>query len=996
MFRRRPQLSPTARDAGVLGVSTRSRATADRSGLFSGDSGGSRTARAARGCVTSDRQTNEPVPPRDVGALERDFAVGGVLKALGLGAPSVTCGRYTLLEKLGEGGMGSVFRGRDPMLRRDIAIKLIHSHDDEAAGAEIRREARALAKLSDPNVVTVLGVGTDQGQTWLAMELVEGETLREWHKRSRDRLGERRPQTLRILQAAGSGLLAAHREGIVHRDFKPANVLLGNDGTIKVADFGLARESTIPSTLSTSASGRTTPTRVVSSIAGTPLYMAPEQHLGLPLDPRADQFSFAATAWELLGGVSPFARNSAYALMEAKLQGDAAGGSTLPRPWRTALGRALEPDPRHRFATLSELLHALEQPLRSSRWMLWSLGGVLATGGAVAGLGLQNSEDGACAALTGPTWTADQRASLHEAFVQHGTDETEAAWDSVATAVDRFVAQWSTARDEVCRPPGDAVASRCLQAVSRRFDEALVATVDDPQLAANPLRWLAELQPSTCTAAAPSVASYDPEIRQAYDQAAQLRLAGDRDGERAALQRGLSRARTEDDTVAMLEGLLALATLRGASGELQAGLDSAEEAYLLAMKTRRDAWVLKAALGVLPLLTGAEKQLDEFRHWLDVGKAALERLEEDDERARVTLDVRESEYAQASTSDLEAALRLAQRAAERASNLGQAFDDDAVRAQAQLRLAEIYLTTRALAPGEEAARQVIEIAARMYGPEHPFTLARHAHLADSLRQQQSYDDALEAAKTAMRGKKAWFGDRTPEVAHQWMELSQLQRERHEFDDALVSATTAVELADALGQRGRLLIDKVVELSIAQLYVDDRKGARASGERVLLLTEEMLGPTHFDVAPVAYNLAETLYMQKDIPAAKRHYQQAYDIASAHLPPDAGLLAYPLIGLADIANIEGEHDLCLQLVERARKSANTIGEKAVLARADWVLARLWAARSEAKGRVYAHKAIEAFRALGAEPQAAQIEGWLELLPQLLVDYKERRARGSKYGL
>ena len=271
-------------------------------------------------------------------------------------AKGTKVGRYLIGDRLGMGGMGVVYSARDPDLDRDVAIKVLRSEfarSNPDAAQRIAREAQAMARISHPNVVNVYDVGTIGDQVFVAMERINGKNLRAW-------LGEA-PRTvaeiLEVFIGAGRGLIAAHDAGIVHRDFKPDNVLVGDDGRARVTDFGLAYDHRVEEAeLSTSSSeGATRP------IVGTPSYMAPEQHAGGNADPRTDQFSFAVSLYEALYGKRPFAGSTRDELVNAVINGrvDAAPSSRVPSSLRSILLRAMATKPGDRFATLADLLRAL-------------------------------------------------------------------------------------------------------------------------------------------------------------------------------------------------------------------------------------------------------------------------------------------------------------------------------------------------------------------------------------------------------------------------------------------------------------------------------------------------------------------------------------------------------------------------------------------------------------------------------------------------------------
>lgn len=300
-------------------------------------------------------------------------------------------GRFVVVRELGRGATGVVYLGHDSKLDRKVAIKML-AHADERVAARFEREARALARLNHPNVVAVYEVGHQDDETFMAMEFVDGATLRGWlaaSKRSRDEI-------LDVFEQAAQGLLVAHRAGIVHRDFKPDNVLIGSDGRVRVVDFGLARRAERPDSLAMPAASASEPTRTVDAtltrtgaLLGTPAYMAPEQYLLQEIDARADQFAFAIALAEALYGRRPFAGRSIDELAAATTS----GRIDLPPDGARSeiLRRALAVSPNDRFPSLAELLDALRSarsarpPIKPSRRGVLVIGAMSIVGAAVAG-----------------------------------------------------------------------------------------------------------------------------------------------------------------------------------------------------------------------------------------------------------------------------------------------------------------------------------------------------------------------------------------------------------------------------------------------------------------------------------------------------------------------------------------------------------------------------------------------------------------------------------
>jgi serine/threonine protein kinase len=279
--------------------------------------------------------------------------------------------RYELEECLGAGGMGVVYAARDSKLQRRVAVKLLRPGRSDQTSSDARkrllREARTLARLSHPNVVTVFDVGEHGDQLFVAMELVEGGSLGTWLRRA-----QRTPDEIidRLLEAA-RGLAAAHQAGVIHRDIKPDNILVGPDGRARVTDFGLATpvdaqslrgEATRPSITDTRSLTRT------GALLGTPVYMAPEQLDG-NADARSDQWSFCMTLYEALAGVRPFVADLVArvpAIREGRLAPPAAGRH-VPGWVRRIVLRGLRADPGERWPSIGAIVEALARG-RAQRW----------------------------------------------------------------------------------------------------------------------------------------------------------------------------------------------------------------------------------------------------------------------------------------------------------------------------------------------------------------------------------------------------------------------------------------------------------------------------------------------------------------------------------------------------------------------------------------------------------------------------------------------------
>jgi len=372
---------------------------------------------------------------------------------------AVPYGRYRLLNRLGEGGMGVVYAAYDEHLERKIALKLIRPSRLDGAEARERtlREARALARLSHPNVVHVYEVGELEGQMFVAMEFLAGPTLHAWLK------GQVRPwrETLRRFCQAGEGLAAAHAQGIIHRDFKPQNAMLGGDGRVRVLDFGLARfgaSGEAGARADAEAMGDARGLTMTGAVLGTPAYMAPEQFMERRASERSDQFSFCVALFEALHGYRPFQGETIAGLMEAVGAGLVAArpqDSAVPQRIHAVLLRGLKVDPEARWPSMHDLLVALErEPGARLRRTLAAVTLVAGIGAAGHALTRPNEVVAAVcpdarleiAEIWGEARAAGVRAAVR---AKHGV-EGDALLAVVEPHLERYAAQWSAMRDAAC------------------------------------------------------------------------------------------------------------------------------------------------------------------------------------------------------------------------------------------------------------------------------------------------------------------------------------------------------------------------------------------------------------------------------------------------------------------------------------------------------------------------------------------------------------------
>jgi serine/threonine protein kinase/tetratricopeptide (TPR) repeat protein len=415
-------------------------------------------------------------------------------------ARGATIGRYVVLGPVGRGAMGEVYAAYDPELDRKVAIKLLRAKGGASrldGRARLLREAQAIARLSHPNVVVVYDVGTFEESVFVAMEFVQGHTVAYWlHAEQR-----RWRDVLNVFMAAGRGLAAAHEAGLVHRDFKPENVMITKGGQVRVMDFGLARETmkeepvplvahevhvaaraTLAATIDpevdadatlqlnqTRAPATTPPSgssggylglklTQTGALLGTPAYMAPEQFAGITADARTDQFAFAVALYEALYGHRPFAGADVRALMTNVMTGttvEPPENAQAPGWIRKVLLRSLSTRLDDRFPTMAELLAVLEQDpaARRRRWAAVTAGVICVAVVTVAALRASTGQSTMCAggpARAATAWNPARRNAIEQAFTATGHKHAAQAFATAASQLDGYIARWSGMYREAC------------------------------------------------------------------------------------------------------------------------------------------------------------------------------------------------------------------------------------------------------------------------------------------------------------------------------------------------------------------------------------------------------------------------------------------------------------------------------------------------------------------------------------------------------------------
>ncbi|MBL4688565.1 MAG: serine/threonine protein kinase, partial [Nannocystaceae bacterium] len=543
--------------------------------------------------------------------LETQLQMSGISRALfGESAVASRLGRFIVLEKIGAGAMGTVFRAYDPDLDRSVALKVIRSEAlvrDSKARARMAREARTLAKLNHPNVVAVHEIGTADDQMYLALELVEGGDLARWLRENPDPRS-RFVRALEHVMQAGEGLAAAHGAGLVHRDFKPANILLGTQGRVRVADFGLARlvdtDDALPTSQSVSVGAQESDdagavTRT-NDIVGTPAYMAPEQRDGEVPDALSDQYAFCVTAWEALFGSRPSAGD---AVPESRL-------SMTPhrRSLARVLARGLSLNRAERFGSMNALLVALARnPERRRR--LWIMGLASVSVAVAAAAGIYMEREGRCDGVASPAhdvWSAEVAEEVRQGFEAVDNGGVPGSWDRFSVDAGTFVRRWADTVQESCRAARihGTVDTATFEARMNCLDEKLarfeglvdVYRTPDRKLVLAPLRLDSALGPlEACVERPGRVLDGSKTTALELARAVGVLEAGRPVDALALLEGIVERAESEGPSALLARGQLALGRARFSARSAEPSSEMLEQAFWTALEFADDATAARAA-----------------------------------------------------------------------------------------------------------------------------------------------------------------------------------------------------------------------------------------------------------------------------------------------------------------------------------------------------------------------------------------------------------------
>ena len=757
--------------------------------------------------------------------------------------------RYQVGAELGHGGMGTVYLAHDRSLGRDVALKLHAAH----SGADrLQREAFAMAKLAHPNVVNVFEVSTYDERMFVAMEYVKGGTLRTWLSAA--------PRTWREILAmlvdAGRGLAAAHAAGLVHRDFKPENVLVGEDGRPRVGDFGLARTHTSsrPPAAPKNKDALAVAQTVTQGLAGTPAYMAPEQMDGSNVGARCDQWAFCVVAWEALYGSRPFTGTTLSAIHEAITKHDLAKPSSpVPDRVRKVIERGLEVEPAKRFPDMTTLLaelRAAAAPRTTRNAIATAVAALAIAGGAYAVFATITARQRAagCEVAAGEVhapWGASARVALAASFAATGKPLATDAFARTATTLDRYSNALADQARATCsdREQSERVHAARTTCLAKRHDElaAVVTSLSRPGagtgsgvVTRGPDAAWAIYDPSPCSDA--SVITTQAHAPADVEKLAALKAALDIGDYRRGAELGtvfLADARARKDQGLELDVLMSLAQIHS---ELDPKLARTEldDAEALAEAQGRDIDAA-AMLDMLAEVTGTEAHDHPLaHHQLALARAKIARVG-GNSALEARLAYTEGEVFMDETKFTEAA-----HAMDSAIQLFEhAYGTDSPNvARAYGTLSQIFRAAGRNPDALAAARHTLEIATATLGPNHPTTAGAQMTLAQCLIDNQQNAEGKKLLEQADATFARVYGEIHPARASVQGNLFTLALTEQRWADALTAATLARDiLAAADGPDALSVAGPERDRSVAYGAMSQLPEALAAAQRAVAIVEK---------------------------------------------------------------------------------------------------------------------------------------------------------------
>ncbi|HEX5751074.1 MAG TPA: serine/threonine-protein kinase [Archangium sp.] len=871
--------------------------------------------------------------------------------------PVSQVGRYLLLERLGQGGMGVVYAAFDPDLDRKVALKLLQPSDgqsaSETARARLLREAQAMARVSHPNVIPIFDVGVWGEQVFLAMELADGGTLSGWLEEEHSWR-----EVLERFLAAGRGLQAAHEAGLVHRDFKPANVLVSRAGRVYVTDFGLALQVGAPpqedDALSEEARELMAPERRMLEanltqtgvVLGTPNYMSPEQYQGREVDARSDQFSFCAALYWGLYRKRAFETSRMRAFATSRSQPDASARTEPMEPepiptdliqepprdkkvpaWvKQALMRGLALEPSARFPSMKALLEALSQEQRRVKRQRWVAAACTAAVGLAVVAGTAYRQTRLCTGageLMAGVWEPAAKGRLEAAFLATKRPFAKETAARVSGVLEEYAAAWTRQRTEACEAtrvhgtqPEELLSRRVVCLERRRKDLGALVTLlseaDGPLVekaldaahALPALQECADVESLSEQQRLPSDPAKRAEIARLEERLAEVKAMVDAGRYPLALEK----ARQWEAPVLATGHLPLVAELRFHVGWIQEQLGESAEASKLLSRAVYDAEAGRAdrlkvsILNKLLFVEDGQRHFGQAEGWGGLAEATLQRL----------------------------------------------GGDPLLESDVRVNRANLAISQSKLPEAKALLEQARQIHAKVLPSGHPKRARTTFLLGRVMRDMGEYAKALPLLEEALKQTEASVGAMHPDMARRHVMLSWTLRDMGQHEKALEHAREAARIREAtFGKDSMPTAEALDELGMCLLELERYDEALPIYEAALAAKRKALPPEDMLLQPSYDGVGQALLGLKREREAIEPLKQA--VTFTEVPPD-------LLAVSGFA----------------------------LARALWVSGQQPEARAEAA------RARERFTQAGLAPKVSEVDTWLESLPKEEAPKKEKSRR------
>ncbi len=905
-------------------------------------------------------------------------------------------GRYVVVDFLGAGGMGAVYAAYDPELDRKVALKVLLR--ETAGGAEQRkrlvREAQALARLQHPNVVAVHDVGEHDGRVFLAMEFVRGATLGKWLASERAKA-----DVVRVFADAARGLGAAHALGMVHRDFKPDNVMIDEHGRVRVMDFGLARTAEGAATEaelvepSASSSMLEVQLSTTGTVVGTPAYMAPEQFGGKDVDARSDQFSYCVALFEAFAGSRPFGGGSVPELAANVIKGNVreSAAAGLPGDIRRIAMRGLSVDPNARFATMDELVAELVRDRgRSLRIAGLGLAVVGVTSAAMAWTraAADRTCDGGQEAMDA-VWTADRRTAIAAAFDATALPYAETAKTAALAKLAGFASEYADAHRSACEATevrheqsAELLDAR-MRCLARRLDD-FTATVEVLERADAAMVERAHVVTGGLPALEPcSDPEYvvakvppptDPEARARVDvvqsalaRARAQRLAGRFADASVTIDGVVDEVGSLDHPPLSLELAFERAELANDEGKPAIAVPGYERVFFEAREAGLDELRSHAALELVYLHGYVLNAPVVGRQWARHAGAELDIVGTVHDRSMLLTRLASLERRAGDTATAKALLLDALRIEEQ-----DAGPDALPVAQILNNLCTVSNDRGDPEAAERYCRRGLEIRIARLGADHP----RVAETLNNIGGIQYGRGETEAALESFRGSaeivKRSLGEESPAYARALNNLGAIEQARGEKDEARAYYERALAIyTKALGPDHPDVGMVTHNLGIVAPTPEEQL---ALYERALAIREAALGPEHLDVAETLNNLGEALQSLDEHTRALASFERSRAIFAKKADPNSPRLAMCDFAIGSALARLGRTDEAIVAYERALPNIHR-GDPIAAGRLEFGLAKILPAKDEARARDLAKRARETLAKHPTEAKKlAEVDAWL----------------------